>query len=191
MTVLLGNGDGTFASPTNYPISSGSLGGGALADFNADGKLDVVLSTSTAAVPSTTIMLGNGDGTFQSSPVLPIPAVGSVAAGDFNNDGKLDLAVAIYANFANGISLLLQEGSQTSLSPSSVAFGDQAVSTTSPPQQVTLTNNGSGALSISSITFLGTNSTDFSQSNNCPASLPAGANCQRAHSRSCSSILRA
>ena len=71
MTVLLGNGDGTFGAPTDYPIG-GSLAGGALADFNADGKLDVMLSTSTSTVPSTTIMLGNGDGTFQTPLVLPI-----------------------------------------------------------------------------------------------------------------------
>jgi hypothetical protein len=122
-------------------------------------------------------MLGNGDGTFQSAIVLPIPANGSVAAGDFNNDGKMDLAVAITMN---GVVVLLQEVPQPSLAPSSLAFGDQAVSTTSPPQIVALTNtnSGTGPLNISSIAITGANFGDFSQTNNCPASLAVGANCQ-------------
>ena len=179
VTVLMGNGDGTFGTPTNYLVGS-PLGGGALADFNADGKLDVMVSTSTNTVPSATIMLGNGDGTFQSPSVLPIPANGSVAAGDYNNDGKLDLAVAVATPTANGVFVLLQEVPQPSLSLSSVTFGSQVVGTTSSPQGVTLTNtdNGTAPLPLSSIGIMGANSGDFSQTNNCPASLAVGANCQ-------------
>jgi len=179
VTVLLGNGDGTFGSPTNYAIS-GSLGGGALADFNADGKLDVMLSTSTDTVPSTTIMLGNGDGTFQSPLVLPIPANGSVAAGDFNNDGKLDLAVAVDTTGVNGVFVLLQEVPQPELSPSSITFAPQLVGTASSPQSVTLTNanTGTAPMTIKSIAIRGANSHDFSQTNNCPANLVVGADCQ-------------
>jgi hypothetical protein len=173
VTVLLGNGDGTFGAPTNY-LSSLSLAGGAIADFNADGKLDLILSTSTDTVPSTTIILGNGDGTFQTPLVLPIFANGSAVAGDFNNDGKLDLAIAT----APGLLVLLQETPLPSLSPSSLTFGDQAVSMSSSPQTVTLTNNGTGPLTISSIGITGANSGDFSQTNKCPASLAVGTNCQ-------------
>ncbi len=64
-----------------------------------------------------------------------------------------------------------------SLSPASLNFGNQPVNTTSPPQTVTLTNTGSGTLTISSIGITGTNSGAFAQTNNCPASLGAGANC--------------
>lgn len=175
VTVLLGNGDGTFRPATIYPIS-GALGGGALSDVNADGKLDVILSNSTDTVPSTTIMLGNGDGTFQSPIVLPIPANGSIAAEDFNNDGTLDLAIAT----APGLLALLQETPLPSLSPSSLTFADLAVGTTSSLQGITLTNtnNGTGPLSISTIAIAGAAPGDFSQTNNCPPSLVVGASCQ-------------
>ena len=56
------------------------------------------------------------------------------------------------------------------LSPTSLNFGNQAVNTTGAPQAVTLTNSGSSALTISSISITGTNSGDFAQTNNCPLS---------------------
>jgi hypothetical protein len=64
-----------------------------------------------------------------------------------------------------------------SLSPSSLAFGSQALSTTSSPQIVTLSNTGAGALTISSIALSGSNPGDFAATNNCGSSLAAGANC--------------
>ena len=64
-----------------------------------------------------------------------------------------------------------------SLSPTSLNFGNVKVGTTSAPKTVTLTNTGTGPLSISSIGIAGTNSADFSQTNNCGASVAAGAKC--------------
>src|SRR5205823_8279238 len=67
-----------------------------------------------------------------------------------------------------------------SLSPTSVYFGSHPVNTTSAAQNVTLTNNGSSALTITSISITGTNSGDFAQTNNCPLSpstLAASASC--------------
>lgn len=58
-------------------------------------------------------------------------------------------------------------------SPTSLTFGSQLVSTTSIGQTITLTNGGGASLSITSIVASG----DFGQSNNCGASLGAGANC--------------
>ena len=63
------------------------------------------------------------------------------------------------------------------LSPTSLTFSSQNVGTTSAAQAVTLSNTGSAALSISSIAFTGTNSTDFAQTNNCGSSLAASASC--------------
>ena len=66
------------------------------------------------------------------------------------------------------------------LNPTSVNFGNQNVGTTSAAQTVTLTNNGTAALSITSITLSGANPGDFAESSTCPISpstLAAGANC--------------
>jgi len=110
VTVVPGNGDGTFASATVYTINGSYLQGGTITDLNADGTLDVALANSSGNPPITTIMLGNGDGTFQSPVTLPFLASGTIAsdtiaAGDFNNDGKMDLAIWT----GNGIAALLQD----------------------------------------------------------------------------------
>lgn len=60
-----------------------------------------------------------------------------------------------------------------SLSPTSLTFGGQLLTTTSSAQAVTLTNNGTGPLTISSVAASG----DFAETNTCPSTLAAGANC--------------
>jgi FG-GAP-like repeat len=118
VVVLLGNGDGTFQSPRTFPVFSGAGAQQApiiAADFNGDGKLDL-------AVPDTVgnaidILLGNGDGTFQTQIVAPT-ATGpvSVTVADFNRDGKLDLAVGTGPSSptASGVvSVLLGNGDGT------------------------------------------------------------------------------
>jgi len=64
-----------------------------------------------------------------------------------------------------------------SLSPTSLAFGNQSVDVTSTAQTVALSNTGNAALSITSLALTGTNASDFDQSNTCGSSLAAGANC--------------
>ncbi|MBA3916423.1 MAG: VCBS repeat-containing protein [Acidobacteriales bacterium] len=64
--VLLGKGDGTFASATVYPIPNCPEDGLAIADLNGDGNLDVAVSERVGSAVA--VLLGNGDGTFQ--PVL-------------------------------------------------------------------------------------------------------------------------
>src|SRR5207302_3305151 len=65
--------------------------------------------------------------------------------------------------------------STASLSPASLTFASQTVSSTSAPQAVALVNGTSSPLNITSIAFTGTNSGDFAQTNNCGPSLAAGA----------------
>ena len=80
--VVLNKGDGTFAPPVHYDGVQGPV---ALADFNRDGKLDIVTS-------GVDVLLGNGDGTFQ-SPISSSGAGQAITVADFNADGKLDVAV--------------------------------------------------------------------------------------------------
>jgi len=64
-----------------------------------------------------------------------------------------------------------------SLNPASIAFGNQPVGTTSSATAVTLNNTGNGPLSITSITFTGTNPGQFAQTNTCGATVYAGGSC--------------
>lgn len=64
-----------------------------------------------------------------------------------------------------------------SLSPTTLAFGNQNLGVTSAAQPVTLTNTGNAALDIISIGLTGTNSADFAETNNCPEMLNPASNC--------------
>src|SRR5262245_43913986 len=85
ISVLLGNGDGTFQPARTSPGDSSSARYLAVGDFNGDGKPDLVNEGG--------VHLGNGDGTFGSGLGLPpdFAQTNSLAAGDLNADGKYDL----------------------------------------------------------------------------------------------------
>jgi len=134
VSIVLGNGDGTFQAAVNYAagIVPESV---TAADFNGDGKLDLVVSNNGSA--NVSVLLGNGDGTFKPAvdyPVGPFPQY--VTVGDINGDGKLDLIVAIGGNSSgtgSAVGVLLGNGDGTfqpvinftaGALPSAIAAGD-------------------------------------------------------------------
>ena len=101
VSVLLGNGNGTFQTAVAYSSGGYLPSSVAVADVNGDGKLDLLVLNScgdnTCATNGTVgVLLRNGDGTFQ--PAVPYDSGGtldmSVAVADVNGDGKPDLVVA-------------------------------------------------------------------------------------------------
>ena len=177
VAVLLNNGDGTFSSGATMPLGPlGAFGNPiGLGDFNGDGKLDLAALAVSPSQVSLAVLLGRGDGTFKNPIEYPVGSgvtFGGLGVGDFNGTGELGVAVA--GN--NGTLLFLQ--SPASMSPTSLAFGDQNVGTRSAPQADTLVNIGPSALSIEKIGITGANPKDFAQTNNCPSSLRAGQSCR-------------
>ena len=148
VSILLGNGDGTFEHHTDYP--AGSFPYTIVAgDFNGDGKLDVAVSDLDSS--QVTILAGIGDGTFQSLTTLAASSspVGLLAA-DFNGDGEMDLAAGTH----DGVDIMLQSSliaTTVALSPASLSFGNEAINAVSASKKVTLTNTGTGVLTIDTI----------------------------------------
>jgi hypothetical protein len=126
VSVLLGNGDGTFtesASSTETGIQPLSI---AVGDFNGDGIPDLAVTNQNGGAPalgSVTVLLGKGDGTFNSTVVSPATGSvpNSVAVADFNGDGKTDLAIANAGS--NTVTVLLGNGDGTFAAPLSPATG--------------------------------------------------------------------
>src|SRR5262249_23128954 len=114
VSVLLGNGDGSFQHQQGLAIGSNTLSIAAV-DVNGDGKPDLV--TANSATNTVSVLLGNGDGTFQPQQTLDVGSQpSSVVVADVNGDGKADLIVANRGSLAtpgDTVSVLLGNGDGT------------------------------------------------------------------------------
>src|SRR6185312_9774962 len=115
----------------------------------------------------------NGSGTCTHGTTYSAPVSVSVsetlkAIGSFS--GLSDSAVGAAA-------YVITNGPILGLAPASFGFGNQNINTSSTQHGFTLSNTGNQTATLSSIGFSGTNAADFSQSNNCAATLAANASC--------------
>jgi hypothetical protein len=220
VSVLLGNGYGTFQTATSYGAAA-SPRSVVVADFNGDGAPDIAVANSGASVVS---VLLNTRGTLVSTTsslnpstfgqavtftatvtasitgsVTPTGTVNFMDGGTLLGTGTLSsgqagfttsaLSVgthsitAVYSGDTNFnpstgpvLSQVVNSGGSpaVTLNPTSITFPTQVVNTTSAGQNITLTNTGSGTLTITSLV-----STDsaFLEQNTCGSSVLAGANC--------------
>ena len=138
VAVLLGNGDGTLQDPVTYSSGGYVTGSVAVADVNGDGVLDATVANCTSIGPppgvgSATcpngdgvigVLLGNGDGTFQSARTYDSGGEGasSLVVADFNGDFKADVAVLTNIQ-SKTLALLLGKGDGTFQLPTAYNSG--------------------------------------------------------------------
>lgn len=133
VSILLGNGDGTFGSATNYSVSQPFSV--KVSDFNKDGYQDLAVGTGTYGI---SILLGKGDGTFGTATSVLVGEYSplQMTVGDFNGDGNKDIATANYwgTNNQGNISILLGNGNGTFGSPTTYVAGTQGSSISNSPR---------------------------------------------------------
>ncbi len=135
VSVLLNDGDGTFQPAVSYPVgfAPNALVAG---DFTGDGRIDLAVGsfswneysglTDTNKVGEVSLLMGNGDGTFQLTGNYPTGYndqaflyAQPIVAGDFNDDGRTDLA--ILNEDSDTVSVLLGNGDGTLVDPGQLA----------------------------------------------------------------------
>ena len=129
LSILLGNGDGTFTQAPGSPIKTGNHPVSVVSVvLISGGQSDLIVANQ--ADNTISVLMGNGDGTFQPAVNLPTGrAPTGLAVADFNNDGKLDLAVTNQND--NTVWIFLGNGDGTFARPVSYPTGQAPVFVTS------------------------------------------------------------
>ncbi|MGZ4830577.1 MAG: FG-GAP-like repeat-containing protein [Candidatus Angelobacter sp.] len=121
VSIYINNGDGTFRAHLEFATGSGPVSLAAV-DLNKDGEMDLVVANNQAdAAHSISILMGNGDGTFQTHrDISGGPFPNSITSGDFNHDGNQDIATsssspanAVFVNLGDGKSGVLAQKTTT------------------------------------------------------------------------------
>lgn len=176
LSILLGNGDGTFTAASGSPIKTGKHPTSVVtATLSTGGQLDLLVANQQDNTVS--IFMGNGDGTFAPPTLL---ATGNAPTGlvvaDFNNDGKLDLAVTNQTD--NTVSVYLGNGDGTFNKPLSFPTGQAPVYVAAADfngdniLDLAVANNGAGTSTLSGNSvsiLLGVGNGTFGATTNFPA----------------------
>ena len=154
ITVLLGNGDGTFQTPSEIDVGTGPMAM-AVVDLNRDGIKDVAIGGGNTEL---SVLLGVGNGTFTRQPVVTLvpggdlfSACNDIGVGDLNRDGIQDLVVPL--GNGNGNAILIGNGNGTFQVRSRIQIDE-----TSAPLHVAVADyNRDGLLDIARTMGDGTN----------------------------------
>ena len=126
--VLLGNGDGSFNPAQTY--GAGSYYAVAVADVDGNGTADIISTDWACSNPDAgcvSVLLGNGDGTFQSSLTYALGAgFSAIALADADGDGRSDLLVTTLGNFGTntppGLVGVLLNSSGSTQTPTTISL---------------------------------------------------------------------
>ena len=133
VSVLLGNGDGSFRTPVNFTVGSCPRALVAL-DLNRDGKFDLAVTDGISQ--NVFVLLGRGDGSFNTAVTSPAnTSAPFIAYADLNRDGIADLALP---SATNSIGILLGKGDGTFQAPVHYVAG-------ADPESLALIPNADGS----------------------------------------------
>jgi|GEM_PF-441052 len=137
MFYLRGNGDGTFAAPVTFEGNPRPQDIKAF-DFNNDGNLDLAVANNNSAGATFSIVMGNGNGTFQAPVSYSTNASPTdISLADLNGDGTMDLVVS---NLNTGFQVYLG----STVTPGTFAGGTNFPMATGPRGIATADFNGDG-----------------------------------------------
>jgi hypothetical protein len=187
---LYNTSSGTATGPTaTLSATSVNFGSATVNTTSAWQSITLSNSGSSALTISSIALGGTNPAQFRSTNNCGtgVPAGQSCvvqAQFDPTTTGSLTATVTIKSNASNPQESITLSGSgaavgtpAVTLSPASLAFGNQTVATTSAAKTVTVKNSGSASMNITSVSLTGTNAAAFKITNGCGATLAAGASC--------------
>ncbi len=181
LTLAVVNPDGGTSNTAAFTVTQPAVSAPTIASLSPNSAY-VDSGNTTVTITGTQFLTGAAvtvNGTSQTATfVSATQLTTTLTAAQLSTVGTLTLAVVNPDGGTSNTAAFTVVQLPLQLAPASLAFGNQTVGTPSAPQVVTVTNTTATAITITSIILdLGLNPGDFAQTNNCPATLAAGANC--------------